>query len=403
MSDADERTEMRQACHIFGSLIARRVNAPEWTIDMSEFDNNLDTRAAATMEETDKKCPSCGGVMDFDPKTGGLTCPYCGHTEEISSDNTISESAEELDLESAEHQGNCDWGAAKKTVICKACGGESVYDALEIASECPFCGSNQVMEASDQKTMAPGGVVPFQVTDEQASELFKGWIKKKWFCPKLAKESARAKHFKGVYLPYWTFDADTQSEYKAEYGKDRTKKKVDGTEEIVTSWYFTSGTYQKSFDDELICASGKHNQSMLQGLEPYRTDKNKAYKPEYVAGFTAERYALGIKDAWEMAKKSMNYKVKENIEKEITRKEHADRVRNLKVHTLFQHMTYKYLLLPVWISSYKYKDKIYQFMVNGQTGKVSGKIPLSVPKIMITVVAVLIILALIVLLGTMGS
>lgn len=370
---------------------------------MSEFDNNLDAKMAATMEETDKKCPSCGGVMDFDPKTGGLTCPYCGHTEEIPLDKTIPEAAEELDLESAEKLENCDWGAAKKTVICKACGGESVYDALEIASECPFCGSNQVMEASDQKTMAPGGVVPFQITDEQASELFKKWIKKKWFCPKLAKESARAKHFKGVYLPYWTFDADTKSEYEADYGKDRRKKGADGTERIVTDWYFTRGTYQESFDDELICAAGKHNQSMLQGLEPYRTAENKSYKPEYVAGFAAERYSLGIKTAWELARDSISFKLKGNIEEEIIRREHADRVRNLKVHTLFQHMTYKYLLLPVWISSYKYQDKVYQFMVNGQTGKVSGKIPLSVPKIIITVVAVIIIFALLIWMSSVSG
>lgn len=361
---------------------------------MSEFDNNLDTEAVSTLEETDRKCPCCGGVMDYDPQTGGLACPYCGHTEAIPVDETISETAEELDLRSAEKLENCDWGVAKKTVICEACGAESVYDALEIASVCPFCGSNQVMEAADQSTMAPGGVVPFQVTDKQASELFKNWIKKKWFCPKLAKESAKAKHFKGVYLPYWTFDADTRSEYKGEYGKDRRTKGSDGTDKIVTDWYFTHGTYDEKFDDELICATGKHSQSMLQGLEPYRTAENKAYKPEYVAGFAAERYALGIKDAWQMARESISYKLKGNIEGEIRGRYHADSVRNLQVHTIFDHLTYKYLLLPVWISSYKYKDKVYQFMVNGQTGKVSGKIPLSIPKIIITIAAVIVIVGL---------
>lgn len=362
---------------------------------MSEFDDNLDAKTVDTLDETDKKCPSCGGVMDFDPKTGGLACPYCGHTEEIPVDKTIPASAEELDLRSADKLENCDWGAAKKTVICEACGAESIYDALEISAVCPFCGSNQVMEASDQNTMAPGGVVPFQVTDKQASELFKKWIKKKWFCPKLAKDSAKAKHFKGVYLPYWTFDADTNSEYKGEYGKDKRKKSPDGQDKIETTWYPTRGSYRESFDDELVCATANHNLSMLRGLEPYRTAENKAYKPEYVAGFAAERYALGIKDAWEVAKDNIRYKLKRNIEDKIEGENHADRVRNLQINTIFSHMTYKYLLLPVWISSYKYKDKVYQFMVNGQTGKVSGKTPLSIPKIIITVVAVILIFALI--------
>lgn len=363
---------------------------------MSEFDDNLDAKTVSTLDETDKKCPSCGGVMDFDPQTGGLACPYCGHTEAIPVDETIPASAEELDFGSADKLENCDWGAAKKTVICEACGAESIYDALEISAVCPFCGSNQVMEASDQNTMAPGGVVPFQVTDKQASELFKKWIKKKWFCPKLAKESAKAKHFKGVYLPYWTFDADTDSEYRGEYGKDRRKKGPNGQDRIETSWYPTHGTYRESFDDELVCATANHNQSMLRGLEPYRTAENKAYKPEYVAGFAAERYALGVRDAWEVAKESIRYKLKRNIENKIEREEHADRVRNLRVNTIFNHLTYKYLLLPVWISSYKYKDKIYQFMVNGQTGKVSGKTPLSIPKVIITAIAAVVIVALII-------
>ena len=264
---------------------------------MSEFDTNLDAKTAATMRETDKKCPSCGGVMDFDPATSGLACPYCGHIQAIGKEVKKQEPASELAFSEAEFKENQDWGVRKKTVICKACGAETVYDALEIASECPFCGSNQVMEAADRETMAPGGVVPFQVTDEKAASLFKGWIRKKWFCPKLAKESARARHFKGVYLPYWTFDAKTESTYRADYGKERRVKKGDEVE-IVTDWYPTKGTYRESFDDELVCATTNHSQSMLMGIEPYDTAANKSYRPEYVAGFAAERYAVGLGEGW---------------------------------------------------------------------------------------------------------
>lgn len=345
-------------------------------------------------KEGDKKCPSCGGVMDFDPTTGGLSCPYCGHTEAIPAKDDEPESAEELALEDADKVENCDWGTAKKTVICKSCGAESVYDALEISSECPFCGSNQVMEASDQNTMAPGGVVPFQVSDQQASDLFKSWIKRKWFCPKLAKESAKAKHFKGIYLPYWTFDALTKSQYKGEFGRDKIRKKSDGKTQVETSWYPVRGNYEEFFDDELVCATTNHNQSMLQGVEPYHTAENKTYRPEYVAGFAAERYAIGIKEAWQMAKDNIKYKVRGSIEQKIIRENNADRVRKLKIDSSFSKLTYKYLLLPVWISSYKYKEKVYQFMVNGQTGKVSGKTPISIPKVVITGIAVTLILIL---------
>lgn len=366
---------------------------------MSEFDTNLDAQAVSTIEETDKKCPSCGGVMDFDPATGGLSCPYCGHTQEIPVEEAGAESAEELALEEADKVGNCNWGVSKKTVICNACGAESVYDALEISAVCPFCGSNQVMEAADKDTMAPGGVVPFQISDKQASDLFKNWIRHRWFCPKLAKESAKAKNFKGIYLPFWTFDALTQSVFQGEFGRDKVKKKADGKTEIETTWHSVRGEHEEFFDDELICATTNHNQSMLQGLEPYNTADNKAYRPEYVAGFAAERYAIGIKEAWQMAKESIKYKLRGNIERRIIKDKQADRVRNLRIDSTFSKLTYKYLLLPVWISSYKYKEKVYQFMVNGQTGKVSGKTPISIPKVVITVTAIILIFILIAMLS----
>ncbi len=355
---------------------------------MSEFDTNLDAGTVSTMQETDKKCPSCGGVMDFDPATGGLSCPYCGHVQAIEMSSEKEAAAEEMNFSEAKNVENHDWGAQKKTVLCKACGAETVYDALEIASECPFCGSNQVMEAADRQTMAPGGVVPFQVTDEKAASLFQGWIRKKWFCPKLAKESAKARHFKGVYLPYWTFDAKTESKYRADYGKERRVKKGNEVK-TVTDWYSTKGTYKESFDDELVCATTNHNQSMLMEIEPYDTAANRSYKPEYVAGFAAERYAVGLEEGWEMAKEAIHYKLSDGIGQTIRKRENADRIRNLSFQTAYSAVTYKYLLLPVWISSYKYKDKIYQFMVNGQTGKVSGKTPVSVPKVVITAAAVI--------------
>lgn len=365
---------------------------------MSDFEENLDAKTVSTIEETDKKCPACGGVMDFDPTTGGLSCPYCGHTQTISVNEEEPQTAQELDFASAERVENCDWGVAKKTVLCKACGAESVYDALEISAVCPFCGSNQVMEAADQNTMAPGGVVPFAITDEKASELFKTWIKKKWFCPKLAKESAKAKHFKGVYLPYWTFDAKTKTDYKGEYGKDRTIER-NGESKTITDWYKTQGHYEESFDDELVVASTNHNQSILKQLEPFNTADNKTYKPEYVAGFVAERYAVGIKDAWKMAMESIKMKLTNSISSKIRTEKDADHVRSLQLDTVYNDITYKYLLLPVWLSSYKYKDKVYQFMVNGQTGKVAGKSPVSAIKVTICIIVVIAICSILFWLG----
>lgn len=364
--------------------------------------DELEMNIVKTKDETDRKCPQCGGVMDFNPGTGMLLCPYCDYQEEIPQDEELPTEAEELDFASAEHTASKDWGVKTKTVLCEACGAESIYDELQTSGVCPFCGSNQVMDANDQDTIAPGGVVPFKINDKQASELFQKWIKKKFFCPKLAKESAKPKSFKGIYLPYWTFDSNTVSSYRGEYGIDKTRRNSKGETYTETTWYKTTGVHKEFIDDELVFASKNHDASILRGLEPFDTAQNKTYKPEYIAGFVAERYSLGIKDAWTKAQTSIKRKLTRHIEDDIRREHHADRVRNVSLSTKYNDITYKYLLLPIWISNFKYNDKVYQFMVNGQTGKVSGKTPISIPKVIITVVALIALVALLHWLGVMN-
>ena len=349
------------------------------------YEEEMNAAKAATMKETDRKCPQCGATMDYDPETGGMFCPYCEYKEEIKAENTAGETkAEELDFASAEHTANCNWGAAKKTVTCKSCGAVTVYDALEVANECPYCGSNQVMEANDVDTMAPGGVVPFKITLKSAGERFTKWLSGRWFAPRAAKQNAKAEAFSGVYLPYWTFDTDTYSTYKAEYGIDETVGEGD-KKRTITKWHPTRGNYSESVDDELICATSSHNESILKSVEPFNTEDNKAYKPEYLAGFAAERYSLGLKDAWEKAKAIICSRVESNIRSKIIREHNADHVRSLSVNTSLSNITYKYLLLPIWVSAFTYNGKVYQFMVNGQTGKVGGKYPISPWRVLIAV------------------
>lgn len=351
------------------------------------------TSKGSTLNETDKKCPQCGGVMDFDPNIGAMACPYCGYEQEIAQDGP--ETAEELDFEAAENTDNCSWGAEKKQIICKSCGAETIYDALDVASECPYCGSNQVMPANDSNTIAPGGVVPFSVTNEQASANFKKWIGGKFFCPKKAKQSVQADAFTGIYLPYWTFDAETTSRYSGKYGIDRTETDKDGNKKTVTDWHRTSGVYKMSVDDELVNGSERHDTAMLHGLEPFDTAKNVPYKPEYIAGFAAERYSVGLKDAWEKAKTAITKRIRSNITNKIVRENHADHAKDVKFRTLYSKITYKYLMLPIWCSSFTYNGKVYQFMVNGQTGKVYGNSPVSVGKVILVIAIVLLVLGLI--------
>ncbi len=346
-----------------------------------------------TKDITDKKCPQCAGTMSFDPASGNMKCPFCDYEEVIERDETKPTKAEELDFESAEQTANCNWGVQTKTVICKMCGGESVYDALQIAGECPYCGSNQVMEEKGKDTLAPGGVCTFKIDQRTAASNFKKWLGKRFFCPKIVKETAQPDKFQGLYLPYWTFDAETETTYSARYGIDRKVRQSDGEYKTVTDWHATSGHYKQFIDDELVNASTQHDRSLMQGLEPFNTKDNVTYQPQYIAGFASERYSIGLKEGWEKAKSSIYGKLRNSIRNKIRREKNADRVDNLNTKTMYSNITYKYLLLPIWISSFRYGDKTYQFMVNGQTGKVAGRTPIDKLKVALTVGLTVIVIA----------
>ena len=335
-----------------------------------------------TLERTDKKCPQCGGTLDFNPATGELICTYCGATVDIEDDE--QNRASELDFLEAENAASRDWGAKTRTVVCKNCGAETVYEAETVSGECPYCGSNQVMEAGGEDIMAPGGVCPFTVTQENARSYFTKWLKGKLFCPRDAKKAAKAGKVSGVYLPYWTFDADTHSEYTARYGKERTVRRGKETK-VVIKWYHTRGRYNLFVNDELVCASENHDKKILSQIEPFDTEANLAYNPEYLAGFASERYAVGLSDAWLRAQAEIREKLANDIRDKIRREYCTSHVDSLRFRTDYNNITYKYLLLPVWMSSYTYKGKTYRFMVNGRSGRVGGKYPVSPLRVAIAV------------------
>ena len=353
---------------------------------MSEHYDNKEEHyySERTEIETDKKCPNCGATVVFDPATGGMHCEYCGYTCELPKADSENEICE-MDFESALHTESYDWGEQKKEVQCKQCGAVTVYDALETAAVCPFCGSTSVMPAANENTIAPGAVCPFVITKDQAGESFTKWLKGKLFAPRKAKQSARPESFTGVYLPYWTYDAQTTSNFTARAGYDRTVKDKDGNRKTVTDWRHVSGIYQEFFDDVTVMASKRQTDSGVRACEPFDFSKLVPYSPQVVAGFIAERYSIGLKEGWESAQKTIQSRLHSDISSYVRRHWNASRADSVRFSTLYSNITYKYLLVPTWISSFKYKDKVYQFAVNGQTGKVGGKAPVSVWRVLIAI------------------
>lgn len=348
----------------------------------NEYDEHVISEV--TEKETDKKCPNCGATVTFDPASGMMHCDYCGYSRELPKPDAENEICE-MDFESAIHTESFNWGEQKKSVQCKQCGAVTIYDALETAAVCPFCGSTNVMPAANKNTIAPGGVCPFEVTKEKAGERFATWLQKKWFAPRKAKKNARPDAFQGVYLPYWTFDAQTTSNFSARAGYDRTVRDKDGDTRTVTDWKKVSGVFQEFFDDKTVLASKRHQDSFITECEPFDFSKLVPYSPQVVAGFIAERYSVGLRDGWEEAQNAIKSQLRYGIDSYVRRHWNADRADSIRFSTIYSNVTYKYLLVPVWISSFKYEEKVYQFVVNGQTGKVGGKAPVSAWRVILAI------------------
>lgn len=371
--------------------VCGRVDKP--TVNGYEEDDYLSTGRiiAETTEETDKKCSGCGGVMNYDPHTKSLLCPFCGNAENL---NHVSRGykASENSFEKEKRRASRNWGFKTKTVVCDFCGGKTIYDYLKLSEKCPYCGSNQVTQVKSVETIAPGGVCPFLIEEYKAQKSFKAWIKKRWLCPREAKLNTKLKGMTGIYLPFWTFDTATASPFTA------TVTKSNKNENNPKSYYFgssiieilfglglfasentvtVSGIHRQFFNDILIPASENHDSSILKRLEPYDTDNSLPYSPEFLSGFPAEQYSLGLDEAWETAQQSCTGKLSKSIKIRVNNENYTHSARNVKFKTAFYDVTFKYLLLPVWISSYVYKGEIYQFMVNGCTGKTAGKFPVS--------------------------
>ena len=351
----------------------------------ASFENQEENIFSETTErETDKKCPNCGATVIFDPATGGLHCEYCGYKCELPKAEAESEICE-MDFESAIHTESFDWGDQKKEVQCKQCGAVTIYDALETAAVCPFCGSTSVMPAATENTISPGAICPFVITKDQVGDCFTKWLNKKWFVPSEAKKNAKPEAFQGVYLPYWTYDAQTTSNFTARAGYDKIVRDRDGKTRTETHWKHVNGMFQEFFNDVTVMASKRQENSGVKECEPFDFSKLVPYSPKIVAGFVAERYSIGLKEGWEKAQKNIQSRLRSDIGDHVRRQWRANRSDSVRFSTLYSNITYKYLLVPTWISSFKYKDKVYQFAVNGQTGKVGGKAPVSAWRVLLAV------------------
>jgi len=359
---------------------------------------DINTPETATNQQL--KCKECGAILKFQPGTTSLTCEYCGAFNEI---EKSTERIEEIDFN--DFIANKFAGEEKQTIVtvkCNSCGSSTTLRPNITSDVCPFCGTSLVItNGSTSSILKPKSLLPFALNQKQGFEAFRVWLKKLWFAPgALKKYVTNADKFNGMYIPYWTYDANTISSYTGErgdayyvtetYTETENGKTVTKTREVrKIRWTYVTGQVNNSFDDVLVIASNSLPVKYAEKLEPWDLKNLLPYDDKFLSGFRTESYQVDVKTGFEKAKTIMDGVIRESVKHDIG----GDEQRITTVNSTYNNVTFKHVLLPIWISAYKFKDKVYRFLVNGRTGEVQGERPYSVWKIIFFSLGVIAVIA----------
>jgi len=353
---------------------------------VEEFDEKIEEIS------TDKfPCPSCGGNMAFSPTEQKLQCPYCKTVVDIENESI---EVKEYHLAEAEEMASHNWGNEKIVIKCSNCGGETVMDSSMQAQFCSFCGSSHILKTDENIGIKPETILPFSLDAKKSKDKFKKWIGGKFFAPKEVKQKHTLNRLQGIYIPFFTYDADSTTAYTAKRGVyyyTTHTSQVNGkmvTKRIRhTRWTTVRGVYAQYYDDVLVNSSKNMDDAMIKKIGGFDLRKLLPYKPEYMSGFVAEKYSLSLDEGWQKAKNQIDNRIDQGIRMQVG----GDEFRLVNKSTNYGDIKFKHILLPMWMSAYKFKEKAYRFLINGQTGQVNGEYPKSALKISLVVLSVILI------------
>lgn len=355
-------------------------------------------------EEHHWPCAQCGADLRYAPGQTELKCDHCGHVQAIAAKapRVKARALGELDLAKGLDD---DLPAAAteevRSTHCPNCAAVVEFQGASHATECPFCATPVVVDTGSHRRIKPQALVPFELTETQARVALTGWLGSLWFAPNgLLEYTRKGRAMAGIYVPFWTFDADTESNYRGQRGDhyyvtETVTVMVNGKSERrqqqvqKTRWTSVSGHVVRDFDDVLVMASTSLPARLGNDLTPWDLGKLEPYATDYLAGFQAEGYTISLSDGRDKSHDIMAGVIDQDVRRDIG----GDVQRVDSVSTNYSAETFKHILLPVWTAAYKYGGKSYQFLVNGQTGEVQGERPYSWWKIGFAVVAAAVLAA----------
>ena len=349
-------------------------------------------------------CPACGGEAVWNPEKGKLVCPFCGTESPARIDATGA--IVEHDLVAALRaipDTSRGFAGAATQVRCQSCNAISVVDPRRQAQNCPFCGAAQLVPyAETEAAFTPESVLPFVVAETAARDGIRAWYARLWLAPSALKRRALTDTVHGVYLPYWTFDAHVEADWRAEaghYDYETETVMVNGQPRVRrvqrVRWEPAAGHVAHFFDDDLVCASVGVQPALIRGIEPFPTHALKPYDAAYVAGWVVERYQIDLVGAAQRARAAMDARLRALCAAQVP----GDTYRNLAVNADYSGQTFKHILAPVWLLTYTYGPRRFQCAMNGVTGAVSGEYPKSPWKIALLVLAIVIVVVIVMLVG----
>lgn len=368
--------------------------------------NDLQTQAGTHQEFP---CQQCGAKLHFAPGSTNLECPYCGATQAIAAPTAgpaaagaVVERSFEEAVRALRQQPVSALAQDGHEIECNGCGAITVITAQ--ASSCPFCDSPVIVPIQeDRATIVPESVLPFAIDERTAGTKFKSWVSSRWFAPNDLAAKARRARIDGVYLPYFTYDSQTYTAYRGQRGDyyyvtetyTDSQGKTQTRQVRKTRWSPRSGQVYVAFDDVLICASKSLPTKLTEGLEPWDLGQLTPFDAGYLSGFMAERAALSLEEGFAVAKQKMVPPIESAIRSDIG----GDTQQISDYSTSHHNVTFKLCLLPLWISSFRYDDKVYRFVVNARTGEVAGERPYSKLKIAMAILGAILLIVAIVLIA----
>lgn len=345
-------------------------------------------------------CPACGAEAQWNPAKKALVCPFCGTTSPAQVELTASgqETIVEHDLVAAlrgipdDQRG---WQAQKTSVRCQSCQAISVFDPERVSQRCDFCGSTALVPYEEIKeAFRPESLLPLKLAEAQVRDSIRRWYGSRWFAPNKLKTGALTDTVKGLYIPYWTFDAQVHADWTAMSGYYYyvTETYTDANGKTQTRqvrrirWVPSAGSLNHFFDDELVPASRGVQPDMLRKIEPFPTKELTPYNAGYLSGWVVERYQIDLVAAANAARERMNAKIYSMCAAQVPGDTHT----NLQVNSNFAGQTFKHILVPVWLLTYTYGARTFQVVINGYTGAIAGRYPKSWVKIFFMILVVLI-------------